>query len=388
MVSLFLKTFFLIVILLSHFLMTKKAHGFVKDPMYDELEGAALVRALLKDGKLDLAKDEIQALQKGDKNSFHLLKGQWFFQKNEWQQALKEWAQLSKESSTTLAEASVWQGRSYLQLKDFKKCKSVYQNILQNQFAMETDFINKATCEQKSGTKNEAWKTLWTARERFHSFAIEQEVISLLIDLKMIHEGLNMSLAWLAQHQSPATHALNLAEMFQSRQASSSALTILEMARAQYPSNMDVNLALSQIYFQKNWMWAAEEGFRRAAINDSKYYYHTAELNRQTKRFERSLYFNSSVVDEKERLKQKIATYVDANKYSLIASLDSVIQRSELQKDDEVRYALAYSLVRMGAIDRPLSYLSQITKPELIEKTTVLRQTLLECQTKKEVCRL
>lgn len=388
MVSLFLKMLFLFVILLSHFLLAKKAHAFVKDPMYDDLEGVTLVRALLKDGKLDLAKDEVESLQKVDANHFHLLKGQWFYLKNEWPLALKEWSKISLTSSEILDEASVWQGRSYLQLKDFKNCKGAYQNVEVNAFALESDFINKATCEQKSGQKNDAWKTLWMARLRFQSFVVEQEIIALLIDLKMIHEAVEMSLDWLAKHQSPGTHTLNLAELFQQGQATAAALALLEMGRAQHPTNLDINLALSQIYFQKNWMWAAEEGFRRALITDSKYYYHTAELNRQTRRFERSLFFNSSVVDEKERLKQKIATYVDANKYALIASLDSVIQRSELQKDDEVRYALAYSLVRMGAMDRPLSYLSQITKPELIEKTTVLRQTLLECQKKQDVCRL
>ena len=72
----------------------------------------------------------------------------------------------------------------------------------------------------------------------------------------------------------------------------------------------------------------------------------------------------------------------------MIASLESVLSRSELAKDDEIRYALAYSLVRVGQISEPLKYLAQITKPELIEKTTVLRKTLLDCEAKKATCTL
>ncbi len=387
MISLFVKTLFLIAIVLSHFLLSKKAHGFVKDPLYDDLEGVVLVRALLKDGKLDLAKEELEILKANDKETYALLKGQWWYLKNEWSSALKELARV-KSSSPLLNEATVWQARSYFQQKDFKNCRKIYQQLANNPIAQENDFIWKSFCEQKLSQFHQAWKTLWIARERFGSFQVEQEIIALQVQLKMFHEGLELALRWLAGHTSPATHYLNTAEIFQTAQATAAALVVLEMARAQHPTNLDINLALSQIYFQKGMLWAAEEGFRRATISDAKYYYHTAELNRQTRRYQRALYFNSLVVDEKERLKQKIATYVDANKYSLIASLDSVIQRSELQSDDEVRYALAYSLVRLGDLDKPLKYLSQITKPELIEKSTVLRQTLLDCQNSKSVCRL
>jgi thioredoxin-like negative regulator of GroEL len=151
---------------------------------------------------------------------------------------------------------------------------------------------------------------------------------------------------------------------------------------------MDINLAFSQIYFHKGMMMVAQEGFSRAAHVDAKYFYHTAELNRQSGRYERSLFFNSHVQNEKERLKQKIATYVDANRYALIASMDSVIQRSELAKDEEILYALSYSLVRNGDRDKSLKYLAKITKPELIEKSTLLRQALLECQKKQERCNI
>lgn len=387
MISLFVKTFFLIAIVLSHFLLSQKAHGFVKDPLYDDLEGVALVRALLKDGKLDLAKDELELLKTADPAVSALLKGQWWYLKNEWGSALKELSRVNKSSALS-SEALVWQGRSFYQQKDFKNCLSAYQEIAKNSTAQENDFIWKSVCEQKLHQPANAWKTLWIAKERFASFQVEQEIMGLQSHLKMPHEALDLAFQWFSTHSSPATHYLNVAELFQASQQTPLSLAILEMGRAQHPTNLDINLALSQIYFQKGMLWAAEEGFRRASITDAKYFYHTAELNRQTRRFQRSLYFNAAVVDEKERLKQKIATYVDANKYSLIASLDSVIQRSELNKDDEVRYALAYSLVRLGDLEKPLKHLSQITKPELIEKSTVLRQTLLDCQTSKNVCRL
>lgn len=385
MMSVFVKIFFLILLVATHFLFSKKAQGFVKDPIYDDLEGSMLVRALLKDGKLDLAAEEIKSLQNPDETS--LLKGQLHYLKNQWPQALKEFSQITNKSEF-FAESQMGLARSYFQAKDYKNCQKSYLQIATNKYAQETDYIWKSVCEKQIKKYDWAWQTLLSAQKIYASYNVEVEIILLLLDSKMNHEALVTALSWFSAHSSPATHYLNVAEMFQVAKSDQGALAVLEMARAQHSSHMDINLALSQVYFQKGMLNSAEEGFRRAALSDGKYYYHSAELNRQTRHYERSLYLNALVVDEKERLKQKIATYVDANKYSLIASLDSVIQRSELQKDDEVKYALAYSLVRVGNLEKPLKYLSQITKPELIEKTTVLRQTLLECQAKKDICRL
>jgi tetratricopeptide (TPR) repeat protein len=386
MISLFIKTLFLFLILISHFLFSKKAHGLVKDPLYDDLEGVALIRALLKDGKLELAKEEIQLLESKDVVQYRLLIGQWFFQKGEWKESLKNLSLI--QDRTLQPEAQLWMARNYFQMKNFEKCIQNYQHLVGVAFATENDFVSKSHCELKQKKYQEAWKTLWKARENYKSFSVEREFIALQVEMGLVHEALEHSLRWLTAQDNIAVHYLNLAEIFQAKSHRKQAQTVLELGRVRHPLNLDLNLALSQLYFQEGLLLAAEEGFSRAALTDGKYYYHSAELNRQAGHFERSLYFNSLVVEEKERLKQKIATYVDANKYSLIASLDSVIQRSELQKDDEIRYALAYSLVRIGAIEKPLQYLSQITKPELIEKSTVLRQALIDCQAKKEICRL
>jgi tetratricopeptide (TPR) repeat protein len=315
------------------------------------------------------------------------LKGQLYFHKGDWSQSLKNLLSVQKNAKSQ-KEAQLWIARNYFQMKDFDQCVSSYKSIAFNQHALESDFLAKAECEFKKKKYEEAWKTLWIARERYLSFAVERELIALQVAMGMSREALVRSLNWLSQGEHLATHFLNLSEIFQAKASTREALILLELGRVRHPLQVDLNLSLAQVHFQKGLLLAAEEAFSRAALSDGKYYYHTAELNRQTGRFERSLYFNGFIIDEKERLKQKIATYVDANRYSLIASMDSVIQRSELQKDDEIRYALAYSLVRVGIVEKPLYYLSQITKPELIEKTTVLRQALLDCQAKKGACRL
>lgn len=133
---------------------------------------------------------------------------------------------------------------------------------------------------------------------------------------------------------------------------------------------------------------AVEEGFSRAALSDGKYAYHAAEINRQAGRYERSQFFNARIPDDKERLKQKLAIYVDKGQFAMIASLESILQRSPLINDDEIRYALAYSLVRTGEYKRPLQYLAKITNKDFLEKTVILRNALTDCVENNKVCKL
>lgn len=386
--SLLMKIIFIFVILITEFFWFD-AHGFVKDPIYDDLEGYELVKVLIRDGKLDLAKEELHKkdVQNNDPQKYHLLNGDWYYAKGEWKKAIEQYSK-----TPDLPEAKVHLARVYYQEKSYADCEKSYSRISVQELLSESDYLWKSYCNFKVNKVDIAFRTLQAARSKFASFAVETDFIALNVNAKLSHLGFTHAVSWLQTHSALATQYLNLAEIFHNAGEETLALAIVELGLARFPTHRDLNLTLSQMYFQKNLLQASEEGFARAALTDKKYYYHTAELNRQLGRYERSQYFNGFVSDPKEKLKQKIATYVDAGKYPLIASLDSVIQRSGLQNDlqngDEIRYALAYSLVKMGQTEKPLEYLAKITRPELLEKTTILRKTLLDCQERNTQCKL
>lgn len=384
-----MKKFMQILIIAALLLSIRAASAFVKDPIYDDLEGYELITALINDGKLDLAWGELK-LPKNKSNNparYHLLLGRYHAAKNEWDKAIDAFEKAQKNPGTK-NEADLQSARAHFQIKKYGTCQSLYGKQDVEPFMLESDWISKAQCEFKNKSSSASWATLTRARQKYASFAIEREWVELQMALQMKHMALTTALDWLHGKSVMPSQFMNLAEIFNAQGNVEEALMVLEAGRAQQPMNVDINLTLSQIYFQKGLMRASAEGFARAAEKDSKYHYHAAELQRQLGNMELSRYQNIFIADPKEKLKQKIAAFVDAGNFPMIASLENIIQRSELSKDDEIRYALAYSLVREGQIDQPLQYLSQITKPELIEKTTVLRKTLLDCQQKKNDCRL
>lgn len=363
-----------------------QVRGFVSDPAYDELESDELVSALIKDGKLDLAWTELKkpGLKKTNTSRYQLLLGQYYFARGEWKKSIDALDSVPTGSDKLLADVVC--GRSYFQLKSYRRCAAAYKLV--SLLPTEQDVIFKASCEFEEKNYSASLESLKAGQTLFSSFAIERELVAQQIRLQLVHEALVRTLNWFGRHSAFPSQYLDVAENFHQRGHSDAAIAVLETGRSVYPSHLDINLTLSQLYFQKNLLLASEEGFARAAREDSKYFYHAAEVNRQLGRFQRAQFFNGFIVDPKEKIKQKIATYVDSGKFPMIASLETTLRRSDLSADDEIKYALAYSLVKMGQIESPLTYLSSITKPELVEKSMALRKALIECQAKDGVCRL
>ncbi len=378
-------------LILIVFLFCFDTQGSVKDPFYDEVEGYELVEALIRDQKFDVALSELKSerLKKSNPNRYHILLGQAYYGKGLWDKSILEFKLYPNN-----IHSKVYLGRNYYALKNYNKCTKSYQKIDKSIYVesnqklmLESDFLKKANCEFKIKFYSDSFATLSDGQIQFKSFGLYREKISFQIELKLLHEALTYALNELANHPSSPVQYLDIAELFHQKDRFDEALFVIEMGRSLYPTHLDLNLTLSQMYFQKNLLHASEEGFSRAALTDGKYFYHTAELNRQIGHLERSQYFNSHVQDDKQKLKQKIATYVDLNKFNLISSLKSVIGRSELNNDDEIKYALAYSLIKVGEVEAPLKYLDSISKPELLEKTAILKNAVLDCQVKNQVCR-
>ncbi|MCO5113956.1 MAG: hypothetical protein M9899_07255 [Bdellovibrionaceae bacterium] len=379
------------------------AYGFVKDPAYDEYEGYELVDMLIEDKRHDLALLELQksTIQAQNPQRYLLLQGKWYFSQNQWESAIGYFKQLSSQASLK------YLGRSYFQMKNYSLCLDAYNKASHN--AISGLNSSRADLIQDDGTQH-VWISSWAyedvlmysecayqvqnyeksfamlnlAIEATPVFELAKARVELLLKLGLYRQALGASQKWLEENLSTVTECLSLIEQFYKKSLMDETLMLLEMSRVRFPQDLDINLTFSQILFQKRLLLSAEEGFARAALTDRQYFYHAAEINRQIKKYQRAQFLNSFIGEETERLKQRVATYVDMNKYSLLASLEPTISRSDLIKDDEVKYALAYSLISVGQVEEPLGYLVAIEKPELLEKSILLRKTLSESHSKEQ----
>lgn len=358
------------------------------DARYDDYEGFELVQALVDDNKLDLAENELKDLKK-DSALYNYWSGVVKYKKGQFSEAqtfLKK-AEFVKGSSEQ-QKRDVFLGRTEFSLKDYSVCAKSYERADGSIAYLEIDAITHAECFVQNKNLDKAWAIYSTRLKSSKNIDVLLSAIQFLMMQKMMLLATQISLDWLALNSKQGTDFISVSDLFQKFNHSEGRLSILEMARVKYPLDIDINLSLNQIYFEKGMLLSVEEGFARASLTDGKYAYHAAEINRQAGRYERSLFFNARIPDDKERLKQKLAIYVDKGQFALIASLEPILQRSPLINDDEVRYALAYSLVRSGEYKRPLQYLAKITSNDFLEKTVILRNALTDCVENNKVCKL
>lgn len=358
------------------------------DAKYDEFEGYELVRVLVDDNKLDVAQKYLSEMGGDQKSATHQYwSGVVQYKKGNYKKAIEHLTHTEfPKHSSEQNKRDLFLGRSYFYSENFKNCAQSFE--LAQSAKTEKDSLLLSDCYQKSQRLDKAWATLAGVIRTSKNLEALQVVNLFLTSQKMFLLATSLSLDWLAANSTQSSDFITIADDFNKQAHPEGRLKVLEMARAKYPLDVDINLNLNQIYFERGMLLAVEEGFSRAALSDGKYAYHAAEINRQAGRYERSQFFNARIPDDKERLKQKLAIYVDKGQFAMIASLESILQRSPLINDDEIRYALAYSLVRTGEYKRPLQYLAKITNKDFLEKTVILRNALTDCVENNKVCKL
>jgi tetratricopeptide (TPR) repeat protein len=341
----------------------------IKDSVYDEFEGLALVDSLIRDGKLNQAEAELRSISERTDAYYHSL-GHLEMAKKNWQAA-----RASYQRASPSPQRELWLARSHDRLNDFVSCTRAYENSAKLWLDSDNDAIRKAACEFQTRKLREAWMTLKLAYDRRGSFPVHRERVALALECGLSQAALDLTL----QNQNvTSTQLLNIAELFHARKFDREALTLLEWARTRAPFDADVNLSIAQIYFGRGLKRATVEAFERVAITQPRYHYHLAEFHRQAGRRIQAQYHNILTPAKTEKLKTQLAQWIDRRQYPLIAAVEPLILRSDLVSDDEVRYALAYALSRQAESERSLAYLTKIQRPELLEKSLHLKKQILE----------
>ena len=355
------------------------------DPLYDEFEGVELAQALLRDGKVEATKAALQRVSPSEsatkaaqigkiKGEIALLEGAPARASTQFNDALR-----APGADLVRAELELGLARAYHRLDKTTDCAAAATRAGTLATRNESDLLMKAACERGSGNNVAAWRTLGEGRILGRGFGPLLEHVRLMLSMKLTAEAQALVLNHLAQKLTTPSEALALAEALQESGARESALLALETARLRFPTDQDILLAIAPQYFAKGWKRATAEAFTLAAVRAPEYAEHAAETLRQAGSRQRSRYWNMYIPGEKERGRQKLALAVENSRWDLVASMDSLVKRTALDNDDEVSYALAFSLLRSGDRERARSYLEKVRSPGLLAKVSALFKSLEEC---------
>ena len=153
-----------------------------------------------------------------------------------------------------------------------------------------------------------------------------------------------------------------------------------------YPGNDLVIIELAHVYLEKEQIVTAAALFEEASRFKNKYSQEASELFRRAKQLYHALYLNSKITDQKEKLKQRLAIFLEFGDFEMAAAMEKALSRVGLLENEDMRYALAYSQFEVGDLDGAEKNLQYLTRPDLFKKASELRKSMQECMADQFQC--
>jgi len=153
----------------------------------------------------------------------------------------------------------------------------------------------------------------------------------------------------------------------------------LERAQLKFPNNQDVSKALAATYISNQSYNTAAKIVHQLAMLDNQLMSEAAELYRRSGQRHLALTLNSLIEDQEQKLKQRLGLLIELENYEQAANMEEDIKRVRIDQDQNILYAMAYALFKVGDYDKAENYLSRITDTQLFQKAVEVRKIMADC---------
>ncbi len=208
-----------------------------------------------------------------------------------------------------------------------------------------------------------------------------------LIELGLNSTAAELGQQYLEKHQADATDYVGIGNALRASGNLILALRFLERAKLKFPTNADVAKSLAATYISNQSFLAAAQIVHELALTDNSLLSEAAELYRRAGQRHLALSLNSLVENQEQKLQQRLGLLIELENYEQAAAMEQDIRRVRLDSDENIQYALAYALFKVGQYDTAESYLSRITDTQLFQKAVEVRKIMADCADEAWRCR-
>lgn len=350
----------------------------------DEIDHISLATLLLKDGHISRANEELNKVnledEKIDKIKYFTLKGMVFTKQKEYAKANDFFRQSILAGQIDKA-VYLYIAQNSFKLEDYKGTLQAIDDAGLLIHDKPSIFALKAESYWRLEEENKALETLRDAIIRFEgNYSFYKQRFGYLISLKLYQSALEDANVYVKHAVPNEKTSLSFISALRKSGATDKAISLAEKVNLQFLESAEITVLLAHLYLDKEMIQAAADLFDQASIEDGKYTKEAAEMMRRAKEFNTALYKNSQILDTKEKLKQRIAIYIEYGAYEKIVVSRNAIIRSKLIEDENIRYALAYAYYMVSDFEQCENELKQLTKPDLFKKATELRKNMQKCK--------
>ena len=163
-------------------------------------------------------------------------------------------------------------------------------------------------------------------------------------------------------------------------------LNTRHLARVSTALQRTILARLAFTYAENKMPITAGRLFERASALDPALAYEAAEQYRIGGKLRDSLRINGMILDQKRKLRQRVAILVAAERWHLTAALQGQMQRAGLLRDAD-RYLIAYARLRAGDLDGAEQLASGIKDHSYVGSARRLQAAIIRCRKGPWYCR-
>lgn len=242
-------------------------------------------------------------------------------------------------------------------------------------------FALRAECYWKTENPGKAIHALNTGLELFPDDALLlKQKYHYFAQLGLYEAAIEHANQYMAVTNADANEYILLAQLLFEAGQLGEAARILETARAKFPENAEVDVALAHVYIKREMNHTAAYLLKEGAYKDKKYLKDAVEMHRRIQDYSHAILLTAQMTDKVEKLKQKVAIYLDRGEFEKVIGLKDDLGRYNILEEDNMRYALAYSYYMASDYPQAEFHLKKIQTAALFEQGLVILRSIERCR--------
>ena len=350
----------------------------------DEVDYLALAALMLRDGNIDralIALDQVDmTAEETDLVRYYTLRGMAHMRRNEFE-AARDALGNAIRSGDADAVVHVYLAQVNYQLEDYgaaiesldragaavERVPSVYHMKAQCHWLLDDPVMALATLDQAT--------RVFPEDETF-----KRRKVFYLVDLGLFKEAVVLGREYLESSAGKLEDYVALGNALRASGEFDEAARLLEYAQWIFPSSPEVKKVLAHVYIDREQLSAAADILHQAALLEPALLAEAAELYRRSGQTYRALTLNSQLSDQPEKLRQRLALYLQLESFEQAAAMELPLKRVGLLEDEDLRYAVAYALFKTGEFNAAEEHLAALNRPDLFRKAAELRRAIQDCR--------
>ena len=348
-----------------------------------EVDYLALASLMLRDGKLDRA---INALDQVDLEAedvnlvrYYTLRGMTHMRRKE-----LEPARDALDNAVSAGDAEpvvyVYLAQVNYQLEDYAGAVDALDKAGAAVERIPSVYHMRAQSHWLMGEKTMAIAVLDQASEIFpEDPSFQRRKVFYLMDIGLFKEAVVQGKSYLERSEGKLEDHIALGNALRASGELDEAAVFLEQAQLTFPGSPEVKKVLAHVYIERGEMSAAADMLYKAALLDPVLLPEAAELYRRSGQTFRAMNLNGQIANQEEKLRQRLALYLEMGSYEQAAAMEIPLRRVGLLAEEDLRYAVAYSLFKTGDFSAAEQHLAQLNRPDLFRKAAELRRAIQDC---------